>query len=50
MSQSRCHLCGTYGKIWDKKPDVFICPNCYSIFSEFGIVLESKKELINLWT
>ncbi len=44
MSTHKCPLCGTFGTLWNKKPKVFICPNCYSIYSPFGIVLEVEKE------
>ena len=46
----RCPLCGTNGRVWNKKPEVFICPNCSSLFSEFGLVMEAQKEEPELWT
>ncbi len=49
MFQNKCPLCGTYGKSWNREPEVFVCPNCDSIYSEFGIVIESSKETINFW-
>jgi len=49
MFKGKCPLCGTSGKIWKKNPQVFICPNCKSIFSDFGLILESEKDVINIW-
>jgi len=49
MFQDRCPVCGTQGKPWDKDPDVKVCPNCATLFSEFGLVLESQKEQQELW-
>jgi rubrerythrin len=48
--QSKCPMCGTPGSIWNRNPDVFRCPNCLAIFSEFGLVLESELEYQNLWS
>ncbi len=48
--ESRCPLCGTTGKLWHKDPKAFRCPNCFAIFSPFGMVLETEKECLNLWT
>ncbi|MEM5798692.1 MAG: hypothetical protein QXP39_01420 [Candidatus Aenigmatarchaeota archaeon] len=46
MFVGKCPVCGTSGKIWKKKPEVFICPNCDAIFSNFNIILNPcKKEL-----
>ncbi len=45
----RCPLCGTVGKVWNKDPEVFKCPNCLSIFSNYGLVLESENEFVNVW-
>jgi hypothetical protein len=42
-------MCGTFGKLWKEDPNVFRCPNCASIFSEFGIVIEAEKEDLNFW-
>ena len=48
--KNRCPLCGTVGKLWHKSPETFRCPNCMSIFSEFGMVLEVESERMNLWS
>lgn len=45
----KCPLCGTFGKLWHKEPQVFACPNCSSLFSEFGIVLEPQEEAPDMW-
>jgi rubrerythrin len=45
----RCPLCGTSGKLWHKDPAIFRCPNCSSIFSQFGMVIEKESEFLNLW-
>jgi hypothetical protein len=45
----KCPMCGTVGKIWHKNPVVFRCPNCSSIYSDYGLVLEAEKEFINVW-
>jgi hypothetical protein len=37
----KCPLCGTSGKIWHREPKVFVCPNCYSYYSKYGLVLEN---------
>ena len=50
LMEINCPLCGTRGRLWHSNPDVFRCPNCSSIFSEFGMVLESEAEHLNLWT
>lgn len=48
--KNKCPLCGTPGKLWHKNPETFRCPNCMSIFSEFGMVLEVESENLNLWS
>ncbi|MBI4173209.1 MAG: hypothetical protein HY519_00645 [Candidatus Aenigmarchaeota archaeon] len=40
----KCPLCGTCGKLWHKEPAAFMCPNCDSVYSEFGIVIDSQKD------
>ncbi|MBI2676108.1 MAG: hypothetical protein HYX24_06630 [Candidatus Aenigmarchaeota archaeon] len=40
---SSCPMCGTFGKMWNKAPEVFLCPNCSSLYSEFGLVLEPEN-------
>ncbi len=54
MFQNKCPVCGTIGRIWNKKtakdPEVFLCPNCYSLYSEFGMVLESQREISENWS
>jgi len=54
MLKNQCPHCGTFGKIWHKQPEAFICPHCFSVFSEFGIILETENEqdiedLLSLW-
>ena len=50
MSAEKCPLCGTHGKEWEQERDVFVCPNCSSIYSPFGLVLENKKEFPDMWS
>lgn len=50
FSDYRCPVCGTSGKLWNRKPEAFICPKCYTFFSKFGLVLESEEEPKELWT
>jgi len=45
----KCPICGTHGRIWNKNPLVFQCPNCSAIYSEFGFVLEPEEEIITFW-
>jgi len=52
LSSNQCPLCGTFGKVWNKEPEAFICPNCLSVFSEFGIIAQPDEtpgmdELLN---
>ncbi|MBI4020087.1 MAG: hypothetical protein HY367_02035 [Candidatus Aenigmarchaeota archaeon] len=46
MFKDKCPLCGTNGRVWENEttPEVFKCPNCYSIFSEFGLVTEPERD------
>ncbi len=44
IGKRRCPACGIKGKLWKRKPEVFICPTCSSVFNEFGVVLESQME------
>jgi ribosomal protein L37AE/L43A len=50
MFTEKCPLCGTHGKIWNRKPEVWQCPNCASIFSRFGLVMESEREMEDFWS
>ena len=50
MEDNRCPLCGVKGRVWHKKPAVFKCPNCFSVYSEFGMVIETGKELQEGWS
>ncbi len=50
IMESRCPVCGTSGRIWNREPEVFRCPNCSSVFSKFGIVLESEREMHEFWS
>ena len=40
----RCPTCGVKGKNWNKKTEVFHCPSCKSVFSEFGIIVEPQED------
>ncbi len=46
---NKCPMCATEGKLWHREPVVYHCPNCTSMFSRFGIVLERQKEHPELW-
>jgi ribosomal protein L37AE/L43A len=50
MFSEKCPVCGTHGKIWNKSPEVWKCPNCSSIFSQFGLVIEAEKEAEDFWS
>ena len=50
MAKEKCPLCGTKGRVWNRKPEVFRCPNCLSVYSEFGLVVEAGKELPEMWS
>ena len=41
---SACPRCGTAGKLWHRKPEVFRCTSCSSLFSRFGFVVEAEQE------
>ncbi len=45
----RCPVCGTIGRVWNKTPEVFQCPNCETIYSEFGFVTEPEYDMNNIW-
>ncbi len=45
VGEKNCPSCGSKGNKWKKKPEVLNCPNCNSYFNEFGIVIESDKEV-----
>jgi len=50
MHKDRCPMCGARGRVWNKKPEVFRCISCLSIFSEFGLVVESGREMPEMWS
>ncbi|HLD78733.1 MAG TPA: hypothetical protein VJB16_06920 [archaeon] len=39
----QCPRCGTSGKLWHTKPEVFICNSCSALFSRFGFVTEPEE-------
>lgn len=41
---SNCPFCGRRGRQWHDKPEAFICPNCNSVFSRFGIVADGRMQ------
>jgi len=41
-----CPECATAGQIWKRRPLVHICPNCSTVFSEFGVLLEGKEHIL----
>lgn len=48
--QSKCPLCGTQGKEWNKREEIFQCPNCSSVYSKFGVVVERQSDAQEFWT
>ena len=50
MFTENCPLCGTHGKLWNKQPKVWQCPKCCSVFSRFGLVLESEGDIEDFWS
>lgn len=44
IGENKCPSCGVAGKIWKKKPELYICPACNTIFHEFGFLLEGMKQ------
>ncbi|HLD57058.1 MAG TPA: hypothetical protein VJA47_02060 [archaeon] len=47
---TKCPLCGTNGKVWNKQPEAFQCQQCYSIYSEFGLILDPQREMQEMWS
>lgn len=50
MFRDNCPLCQTPGKVWHKEPEAFKCPNCFSIYSRFGLIMEAQKQAADMWT
>lgn len=50
MVDNKCPICGTLGRVWHKNPQTFRCPNCSSIYSEFGMIIEIENENMNMWS
>jgi len=50
MFSDNCPVCGTTGKIWNKSPEVWKCPSCSTIFSHFGLVVETERETEDFWS
>ncbi|MBI4021030.1 MAG: hypothetical protein HY369_02195 [Candidatus Aenigmarchaeota archaeon] len=50
MDTTKCPLCGTSGKEWNKEPQVYECRSCSTLYSEFGLVMESQQEQPDLWS
>jgi hypothetical protein len=51
MFEGKCPMCGTSGRVWNRDPEVFMCPNCSSLYSQFGMVLEPEsKEMPEMWS
>jgi hypothetical protein len=46
---NKCPLCGTQGTVWNKSPEAFRCPNCASIFSRYGMVVEAEEDTPVVW-
>ena len=53
MFKDKCPMCGTFGRNWNKEPEAFICPNCMSVFTEFGIIIDSENttdDIMDAWS
>lgn len=50
MFTEKCPLCGTKGKVWNEKPEAWQCPNCSSIYSRFGLIVETETETADFWS
>ncbi|MBN2042961.1 MAG: hypothetical protein JW754_04110 [Candidatus Aenigmarchaeota archaeon] len=52
MISKNCPVCGTHGRLWNKQPEAFLCPKCFTFYSKFGLILESEAETepVELWT
>jgi len=50
MNSEKCPSCGTFGKNWENEENVFHCPSCLTIYSEFGLVLEAQKRAPDFWS
>ena len=44
MFVERCPMCGVHGKVWNKEPEVFKCPNCLTFYSKFGLLLSEEGQ------
>ena len=49
MFFDKCPVCGTDGKVWNKAPQVFVCPRCSTFYSEYGLVFEAEEEPTDIW-
>lgn len=47
---NKCPLCGTEGKSWKGDQEVLQCPNCSSLYSKFGLVMEARKDVHEFWS
>ena len=45
-----CPLCNTTGKVWHKKPEVFLCGKCSTLYSKYGLVAEPQSDVPDLWS
>ena len=43
--KDRCPNCGYKGKVMSKKPKILVCPNCNTVFNDFGIIKFGKNNL-----
>jgi hypothetical protein len=49
MFNDKCPLCGTRGRLWNETPEAFRCPNCASVFSRYGLVVEASGSRPVVW-
>lgn len=43
VGENKCPACGVSGNVWKRKPELFICPSCNTIFHEFGLLFQGMK-------
>ncbi len=44
VGEDKCPSCGVSGKVWKKKPELYICPSCNTIFHEFGLLFQGARQ------
>lgn len=47
-NENRCPVCSMESSKWKRKTNVFSCPSCSTVFSEFGIVSSGSTKEVDL--